>query len=186
MTSWIAACQALLSFTISWSLLRFMSIELMMLSNHLILCCLLPSVFPSIRVFSNESALRIRWPKYWSFSISPSSEYSGLIPFRMDWFDLLAVRGTLKSLPQHHSSKTSVLQRSAFFMAQLSHLYLTIGKTMAVTTMDLCQQSDVSAFSALCLGWCSWLTANKHRTEAKVQMKAASLFPVFHTPAFIP
>ena len=107
-------------------------------SNHFILCCpllLLPSIFPCIRVFSNESALRIRWPKYWSFtfSISPSDEYSGLISFRIDWFDLLAIQGTLKSLLQHHSSKTSVLQHSAFFIVQLSHPYMTTGKTIALT-----------------------------------------------------
>ena len=115
-----------------------MNIKLVMPSNHLILCCpllLLPSVFPSITVFSNESVLRIRWPKYWScsFNISPSNEYSGLISFRMDWLDLLAVQGALKSLLQHHSSKTSVLQCSAFFMVQLSHPYVTTGKTIALT-----------------------------------------------------
>ena len=114
-----------------------MSIESMMPSNHLILCrpLLLSSIFPSIRVFSNESALRIRWPKYWSFSfsISPSKEYSGLISFRMDWLDLLAVQGTLKSLLQHHSSKASILLHSAFFIAQLSHPYMTTGKTTALT-----------------------------------------------------
>ena len=125
-----AACQASLPFTISQSLLRFTFIELVMLSNHLILCSyllLLPSIFPSIRVFSNESALCIRWTKYWSFSfsLSPSVEYSGLISFRMDWLDLLAVQGTLKSLLQHHSSKASVLRHSAFFMVQLSHPYMT-------------------------------------------------------------
>ena len=137
-TSWTAACQAFLSITNSWSLLKLMSIELVIPSNHLILCCpllFLPSVFPSIRVFSNESVLRIRWPKYWSFSfsINPSNEYSGLISFRMDWLDLLAVQGTLKSLLQHHSSKASVLQCSAFFMVQLSHPYMTTGKTIALT-----------------------------------------------------
>ena len=121
-TSWTAAWQASLSITNSWSLLKIKSIESVMPSSHLILChplFLRPSIFPSIRVFSNESALRIRWPKYWSFSfsISPSNEYSGLISFRMDWLDLLAVRGTLKSLLQHHSSKASVLQCSAFFIA---------------------------------------------------------------------
>jgi len=115
-----------------------MSIELMMPSNHLFLCCPLllpPSIFPSIRVFSNESVLRIRWPKYWSFSfnISPCNEYSGLISFRMDWLDLLAVQGTLKSLLQHHSSKASILRHSAFLIAQLSHPYMTIGKTIALT-----------------------------------------------------
>ena len=106
--------------------------------NHLILChslLLLPSIFPSIRVFSNESALRIRWPKYWSFSISPSNEHPGLIPFRMDWLDLLAVQGTLKALLQHHSSKASILLCSAFFMLQLSHPYLTTGKTIALTRL---------------------------------------------------
>ena len=137
-TPWTAARQASLSITNSQSLLKLMSIELVMPSNHLILCrplLLLPSTFPSIRVFSNESVLSIRWPKYWSFSfsISLSNEYSGLISFRTDWFDLLAVQGTLKSLLQHHSSKTSILQRSAFFTVQLSHPYMTTGKTIALT-----------------------------------------------------
>ena len=127
-----------MSITNSQSSLKPMSIESVMPSNHLILCrprLLLPSIFPSIRVFSNESALRIRWPKYWSFSfsISPSNEYSGLISFRMDWLDLLAVQGTLKSLLQNHSSKASILQRSAFFTVQLSHPYMTTGKTIALT-----------------------------------------------------
>ena len=127
-----------LSSTISKSLLRFISIESVMPANHLIPCCpllLLPSIFPSIRAFSSESVLHIRWPKYWSFSfsISPSTEYSGLISFRMDWLDLLAVQGTLKSLLQHHSSKASILQRSVFFMVQLSHPYMTTGKTIALT-----------------------------------------------------
>ena len=127
-TPWTAACQASLSFTISQSLLKLMSIELVMPSNHLILCCpllLLPSIFPSNRVFSSESALHIRWPKYWSFSISPSSKYSGLISFRIDWFDL-AVQGTLKSLLHHHSLKASVLCPSAFSMVQLSHPYILL------------------------------------------------------------
>ena len=136
-TPWTAAHQASLSFIISW-VLKLMPIESVMPSNHLILCCpllLLPSIFPSIRVFSNELALRIRWPKDWSFSfhISPSNEYSALIPFRIDWLDLPAVQGTLKSLLQHHSSKASILQCSAFFMVQLSHPYTTIGKTIAFT-----------------------------------------------------
>ena len=136
-TPWTAARQASLSITSSWSLLRLMSIESVMSFNHLVLCrlfLLLASIFPSIRVFSNESVLCIRWPKYCSFSfnISPSNEYSGLISFRMDWFDLLAVQGTLKSLFQHHSSKASVLRHSAFFMVQLSHLYMTTGKTKAL------------------------------------------------------
>ena len=124
-----AACQASLSITNSWSLLKLMSIKLVMPSNHLILChpLLLPLIFPSIKVFSSESVLRIRWPKCWSFSfsMSPSNEYSGLISFRIDWFDLLAVQGTLKSLLQYHSSKASVLRCSAFFMVQLSHPYNT-------------------------------------------------------------
>ena len=128
-TPWAAACQAPLSFTIPWSLLRFMSTESEMPSNDLILChCLLPSIFPSIRVFSNELGLHIMWPKYWSFSFSPTNEHPGLISFRMDWLDLLAVQGTLKSLLQHHNSKASILQCSAFFMVQLSHLYMTTGK----------------------------------------------------------
>ena len=126
-----------LSITSSWSLPKLMSIESVMPSNHLILCCslLLPSIFPSITVFSNESVLCIRRPKYWSFNfnIRPSNEYSGLISFKMDWLDLLAVQGTLKSLLQHHSSKASILWRSAFFTVQLSHPYMTTGKTIALT-----------------------------------------------------
>ena len=134
--SWTTARQVSLSITNSQSLLKLISIESVMPSNHLILChplLLSPSVFPSIRVFSNESALCIRWPKYWSFSfsISPSNEYSGLISFRMDWLDLLAVQGTLKSLFEHHSSKASILQHSAFFTVQLLHPYMTTGKTIA-------------------------------------------------------
>ena len=137
-TPWTAALQASLSITNSHSLLKLMSIESVMPSNHLILCrpLLLPSsILPSIRVFSNESALHIRWPKYWSFSfsISPSSEYSRLISFRMDWLDLLAVQGTLKSLLQHHSSKASILQHSVFFIVQLSHPYMTTEKAIALT-----------------------------------------------------
>ena len=137
-TPWIAACQASLSITNSQSLPKLMSIELVMSSNHLILChplLLLPSIFPSIRVLSNESDLHIRWPKYWrfSFGISPSNEHSALISFRMDWLDLLAVQGTLMSLLQHHSSKASILRHSAFFIVQLSHPYLTTGKTIALT-----------------------------------------------------
>ena len=138
MTQWTAARQASLSITSSQSLLKLMSIESVMPSNHLILChplLLSPSVFPSIRVFSNESVLCIRWPKYWSFSfsISPSNEYSGLISFRMGWFDLLAFQGTLKSLLQHHSSKASILWHSAFFIVQLSHPYMTTGKNIALS-----------------------------------------------------
>ena len=134
-TPWTAASQSSLYITNSRSLLKLMSIESVMPSHHLILCrpLLLPSIFPSIRVFSNESVLHIRWPKYWSFSfsISLSNEYSGLIFFRMDWLDLLAVQVTLKSLLQHHSSKASILQHSAFFTIQLSHPYMTTGKTTA-------------------------------------------------------
>ena len=132
-TPWTAACQASLSITNSQSLCKLMSIELAMPSNHLIL--LPPLIFPSIRVFSNESVLHIRWPKYWSFSfsISASNEYSRLISFRMDWLDLLAVQGTLKGLLQHHSSKASILWCSAFFTVQLSHPYMTIGKAIALT-----------------------------------------------------
>ena len=137
-TPWTAARQASLSFTISKSLLKLVSIQSVIPSNHLILChplLLLPSTFPSIRVFSNKSALHIRWPKHWSFSfsISPSNEYSGLISFRMDRLDLLAVQRTLKGLLQHHSSKASILWHSAFFMVQLTFLYMTTGKTIALT-----------------------------------------------------
>ena len=137
-TPWTAARQASLSITNCQSLLKLMSTESVMPSNRLILChplLRLPSIFSSIRVLSNESALCIRWPKYWSFSfsISPSNEYSGLISFRMDWLDLFAVQGTLKSLLQHHSSKASILQCSAFFIVQLSHPYMTTGKTIALT-----------------------------------------------------
>ena len=135
---WTAACQGSLSINNSWSLLKLMSTESVMPSNRLILCCpllLLPSIFPCIRVFPNESALCIRWPKYWScsFNISPSNEHPGLISLRMDWLDLLAVQGTLKSLLQHHSSKASILQHSVFFIVQLSHPYRTTGKTIALT-----------------------------------------------------
>ena len=137
-TPWTTARQASLSITNYWSLPKLMSIESVMPSNHLILCrplLLLPSIFPNIRVFSNESALHIRWPKYWScsFNISPSNEHPGLISFRMDWLDLLAVQGTLKSLLQHHSSEASILRHSAFFIVQLSHPYMTTGKAIALT-----------------------------------------------------
>ena len=136
-TPWTVTQQASLSFTVSWSLFKLVSIESVMPSNHIILCCplLLPSIFPSIRVFSNESALHIRWPKCWSFSsnIRPSNEYSRLISFRMDWLDLLAVQRAFKSLLQYRSSKALILGRSAFFMVQLSHPYMTTGKTIALT-----------------------------------------------------
>ena len=153
---WTAARQASLSITNSQSLLKLMSIELVMPSNHLILChplLLPPSVFSSIRVFSNESVLRIRWLKYWSFSFSirTSNEYSGLISFRMDWLDLLAVQGTLKSLIQHCSSKASVLQHSDFFIVQLSHPYMTTGKTKALTRQTFVGKV-MSLFLICCLG----------------------------------
>ena len=156
-TPWISARQASLSFTISQSLLKLMYIELVMPSNHLGLCrplLLLPSVFPSIRVFSNESVLHIRWPKYWSFSfsISPFKEYSGLISFRMDWFDLLAVQGTLKSLLQQRSSKASVLLHSTFFIVQVSDPHMTTGKTIALNTQTFVGEV-MSRFIICCLGW---------------------------------
>ena len=137
-----AECWVFLSIANSRSLLKLMSIELVMPSNHLILChplLLLPPMFPSLRVFSNESVLRIRWPKYWSFTfnISPSNEHPGLISFRTDWLDLLSVQGTLKSLLQHHSSKAPILRCSAFFTVQLSHPYMTTGKTIALTRRAL-------------------------------------------------
>ena len=146
-TLWTVACKASLSITNSQSLLKLMSIKSVMPSNYLILCCplLLPlSIYPSIRVFSNESVLCIRWPKYWSFSfsISPSNEYSGLISFRIDWLDLLAVQGTRKSLLQHHSSKASILRHSALLRVQFSHPYMTTGKTIALTRWTF----NVSAF----------------------------------------
>ena len=149
-TPWTAACQASLFITNSWSLLRIMSTESVMPSNHLNLChplLLPPSIFPNISVFSNESALDIRWRKYWSFSfnISPSIEHPGLISFRMYWLDLLAVQGTLKSLLQHLSSKASILLHTAFFIVQLSHLYMTTRKTTALMR-NICWQSNVSAF----------------------------------------
>ena len=156
-TPWAAACQTSPSITNSQSLLQLMSIESVMASNHLILChplLLPPSTFPSIRVFSNESTLHIRWPKNWtfSFSISPSNEYSGLISFRIGWLDLLAVQGTLKSFLQHHSSKASVLSCSAFFIVQLSHPYMTIGKTIALTRWTFVGKV-MSLLLICCLGW---------------------------------
>ena len=152
----MAVGQASLSITNSQSLPKLMSIEPMMPSNHLILChpLLLPSIFPSFRVFSNVSGLHIRWPEYWSFSfsISPSNEYSGLMSFRMDWLDLLAVQGTLKSLLQHHSSKASILWHSAFFIVQLSHPYMTTGKTIALTRWTFVSKVTSLLFTC-CLGW---------------------------------
>ena len=155
----------LLSFTNSWSLLKLMSIELMMLSNHLIFCCplLLPlSIFPSIRVFSNESVLHIRWPKDWSFSISPSNEYSGLISFRMCWLNLLAVQGTLKSLLQHHSSKASILWHSAFLIVQLSYPYMTTGKTIALTRWTFVGKVMSLLFNKLSRLVITFLSKSKH------------------------
>ena len=151
MTPWTAAHQDPLSSTISWSLLKFMSTESVILFNHLIFChplLLLPSTFPSIRVFSIESALHIRWPKYWSFSfsISPFNEYSGLVSFRTDWFDLPEAQKTLKGLLQHHNLQASTLWCSAFFMVQFSHSYIFTGKNHSLDYMNLCQRSDVSAF----------------------------------------
>ena len=155
-TPWTAARQVSLSITNSQSLLKLISIKPVILSNHLILCHPLPSppsIIPSIRVFSNESGLRIRWPKYWSFcfSISPSNEYSGLISFRMDWLDL-AIQGTLKSLLQHHNAKASILQRSAFFIVQLSHPCMTNGKTVALTRRTFVGKV-MSLLSNMLLGW---------------------------------
>ena len=161
MTPWTAACQASLSITNSRSLLKLTSIELVMPSNHLKLChplFLLLSIFSSIRVFSNESTLRIRWPEYWSFSfsISPANEYSGLISFRMYWLDFLAVQGTLKSLLQHHHSKASILWHSAFYIVQLSHSYMTTGNTIALTRWTFVDKVMSLLFHCLCiccLGW---------------------------------
>ena len=165
-TLWTAARQASLSFTISQSLLKLMSVESVMPSNHLILCrplLLLPSIFPSIRVFSNESVLHIRWPKYWSFSfsISPSKEYSGLISFRNAWFDLLAAQETLKSLLQHHSLKASILWHSAFFMVQLTSIH-DYWKNDSFDYTDLCRQTDVSDFNTLSRLVIAFLPRNKH------------------------
>ena len=153
-TSWTVAPQAPLSFGISWSFLKFTSIESVMPSDHLILCCpllLLTSVFPSIKVFSNKSTLRIRWPRYWSFSfsISSSKQYSGLISFRIDWFDLLAAQGALKSLLQHHNSKASLLWHPVFFMVQLPHSYMTTGKTIALTKHTFVSKVMPLLFNAL-------------------------------------
>ena len=194
-TPWTIACQASLSFTISLSLLKLMFIESVMPSNHLILCrplLLLPSVFPSIRIFSNKSALHIRWPKYWSFSISPSNEYSGFISFRIDWFDLLAVRGTLKSLLQHHCLKASILRRSAFFMVQLSHPYMTTGKTIALTIWTFAGQVISLLLNTLSRFVIAFLPSSKRLLMSWLQSPSAvilepkkikgcsfSLFPLF-------
>ena len=170
--------QASLSFTVFQTLLKLMSIELVMPSNHLILChplLLLPSIFPSIRVFSNESVLCIRWPKYWSFtfSISLSNEYSGLISFRIEWLDLLAVQGSLKSFFQHHSSNASILQCSAFFMAQLSHPYMTTGKTIALTRWTLVSKVMSLLFNMLSRFVITFLLRIKHFLISWLQSPSA-------------
>ena len=177
-TPWTTARQASPSITNSRSLPKLISIELVMPSNHLILCRLLfflPSIFPAIRVFSNESALCIRWPKYWSFSfnISPSSEYSGLISFRMDWLDLLAVQGTLKSLLQHHSSKASILRHSAFFIVQFSHPYMTTGKTIALTRRTFVSKVMSLLFNILSRLVIAFLPRSKHLLISWLQSLSA-------------
>ena len=193
MTPWAAAHQASLSTTNSWSLPKLMSIELGIPSNHLILChplLLPPTIFPSIRVFSNESALHIRWQKYWSFSlnISPSNKHPGLIAFRMDWLDLLAVQGTLKSL-QHHSSKASILQRSAFFIVQLSHTYMATGKTTALTRKTFVDKAMSLLFNMLSMVVITFLPRSKRHLIWWLQSPSAvilepeklslPLFPLF-------
>ena len=177
-TPWITACHASLSITNSRSPPKTMSIESVMPSNHLILChplLLLPSIFPSIRVFSNVSALRIRWPKYWSFSfnISSSNEYSGLISFRMDWFDLLAVQGTLKSLLQHHSSKASILWYSAFFIVHLAHPYMTTGKIIALTRQTCVGKVVSLLFNVLSRLVITFLPRSRHLLISWLQSPSA-------------
>ena len=171
MTPWTAARQASLPITNSQSLLKLLSIESVMPANHLFLChplLLLPSVFPSIRVFSNESTLRMSWPKYWSFSfsISPSNEHSGLISFRMDWLDHLPVQGTLKSLLQHHSSKALILWCSAFFIGQLSHPYMTTGKTIALTRRTFISKVMSLLFNMLSRLVITFLPRSKTRVQS--------------------
>ena len=170
--------QASMPITNAWSLLKLISIELVMASNSLILCCPLllpPSILPSIRVFSNESVLHIRWPKYWSFSfsISPSNEYSRLISFRMDWFDLLAVQRTLKSLLQHHSSKASLLQCSAFLLVQISHLYMTTGKTIVLTRWTFVGKVISLLFNMLSRLVIAFLPRSKHLLISCLQLPSA-------------
>ena len=177
-TPWTATFQASLSITNSESLPKLMSIELVMPSNHLFFChplLLLPSIFPSISIFSNESALHIRWPQYWScsFSISPSNEYSGLISFRMDWLDLLAVQGTFKSLLQHHSSEASILWHSAFFIVQLSHPYTTIGKTIALTRWTFVGKVMSLLFNMLSRLVITFLPKSKHLLISWLQPPSA-------------
>ena len=182
---WLTLCDPMdcslpgfLSITNSWSLLKLLSIKSVMPSNHLMLChplLLLPSIFPSIRVFSNESVLRIGWPKYWSFSfnISLFNEYSGLISFRIDWFDLLAVQGTLKNLLQHHSSKTSVLQCTAFFMVQLSHPNMTTGKTIALTRWTFVAKVISLLFNMLSMLVIAFLPRSEHLLISWLQSPSA-------------
>ena len=197
-TPWTGARQASLSITNSWSLLKLTSIELVMPSNHLILChalLLLHSIFPSLRVFSNESVHRIRWPKYWtfSFSICPFNEHSGLVSFRIDWFDL-AVQGTLKSLLQHHSSKASILRCSAFFTVQLSHPYMTTGKTIALTRQTIVRKLMSLLFNMLSRLVIAFLPRSKHLLISWLQsLSAVILEPpkivchCFHcSPAYLP
>ena len=177
-TPWTAAHQASLSITNSRSLLKLVSIELVMSSNHLILChplFLLPSIFPRNRVFSNESIIHIRWPKDWSFSFSirPSNEYSGLISFRMDWLDLPAVQGTLKSLLQHHSLKASILRRSAFFIVQLSHPYMTTGKAIALTRRTFVCKVMSLLFNMLSRLVITFLPRSKHLLISWLQSPSA-------------
>ena len=185
-TPWTATCQASLSFTNSRSLPKLMSIELVMPANHLILChplLLLPSIFPNIRVFSNESALHIRWPKYWSFSfnISPSNEHPGLISFSMDWSDLLAVQGTLQSLLHHHGSKASVLLCSAFFIVQLSHPYMTTRKTIALTRWTFFGKVMSLLFNMLSRLVITFLPRSKHLLISWLQSSSAVILePQIH------
>ena len=180
-TPWTASCQASLSITNSQSPPKRMSVESVMPSNHLILCrplLLLPSIFPSIRVFSSESALPIRWPKYWSFSfnIIPSKEVPGLISFRMDWLDLLAVQGTLKSLLQHHTSKASILRHSAFFTIQLSNPYMITGKSIALTRQTFVGKVMSLLFSMLSRLVIAFLPKNKHLLISWLQSPSAVIW----------
>ena len=184
-TPWTTARQASLSITNSRSSLRFTSIESVMPSNHLFLChplLLLPSIFPSIRVFSNESALHIRWPKYWSFSfkISPTNEHPGLISFRIDWLDLLAVQGTLKSLLQHHSSKASILRHSAVFIVQLSHPYMTTGKTIALTRRTFVGKVMSLLFNMLSRLVITFLPRGKHLLISWLQLQVYLKRKMYH------
>ena len=174
-TPWTAACQASLCLTVFWSLLRLMSIKSVMLSNQLILfpLLLLPSIFPSIRIFSNELALYLTWPKYWSFKISPPNKYSGLISFRIDWFDLHAVRGTPRSLLQHHSSKASTLWHSAFFMVQVSHQYMTTGKTIALTRWTFVIKVMSLLFNTLSRFVIAFLLRREHLLISWLQLLSA-------------